>query len=143
MSKKIDTDLLSNQLLIICAFSALPHSMHAILEYSSAIPLKRQKTTYPLLFPFTLCSENVISLWSRLIPAFSATWRRSSSVVHYRAPHLEIYAHSNDTTVQTHCKSPIYKASSMPPPIPFVPIIVLFTGLCAGFIAIPESSLNC
>jgi hypothetical protein len=38
--------------------------------------------THPLLFPFTLCSENVMSLCSRLTPRFCAARRRSSSLVH-------------------------------------------------------------
>jgi hypothetical protein len=39
--------------------------------------------TYPLLFPFTLCSENVISFSCSSIPSSEATLHRSSSVVHW------------------------------------------------------------
>jgi hypothetical protein len=42
------------------------------------------RSTHPLLLPFTLCSDNVISLWSMFTLQFKATWRRSSSVVHWR-----------------------------------------------------------
>src|SRR5882762_3707685 len=43
---------------------------------------RKKNDIYPLLFPLTLCSEYVISLWSMVTSTLSATCRRSSSVVH-------------------------------------------------------------
>ena len=91
------------------------------------------KRTHPLLFPFTLCSEKVMSLWSMLMPRLSATCRRSSSVVHCKRkscaeriypivseiPHTWLEKHKR---VQTHCRSPMYSASWPPPPAPPAPI---------------------
>ena len=53
---------------------------------------KRRQSTYPLLLPLTLCSENVMSLWSMDTPTPMATFRKSSSVVHYTKTISSIYA---------------------------------------------------
>jgi hypothetical protein len=47
-------------------------------------PVRRwERRVYPLDFPFTLCSEKVISLTSCCIPTAAAQRRISSSLVHY------------------------------------------------------------
>lgn len=82
---RIATYLLSNHSFRVVAFAAPWHSMYAILRVISQVrtciyaPVLH---TYPLLLPLTLCSENVISLWSSTTPRVRATCRRSSSVVH-------------------------------------------------------------
>ena len=73
------------------------------------------KNIYPLLFPLTLCSEKVTSLSSMLTPILWATWRRSSSVVHYdkNRENFRIYTTKLWQIRQTHCRSPTYKASRL------------------------------
>lgn len=100
--------------------------------------------TYPLLFPFTLCSENVMSLWLSVIPRPSASWRKSSSVVHCESKRVHRIVSDITRTwlekrgeVQTHCKSPMYTASYWPPPPPAPPLATctfcaLFALGCAG-----------
>ena len=97
-----------------------------------------ERGTHPLLFPFTLCSENVMSLWSILTPRLCATCRRSSSVVHCKKYRREAhtsgrlrctaYMAREKHRVQTHCRSPMYSASCWPlpaglPPAPAAPFI--------------------
>ena len=99
------THLLSNQFLIAAAFSWLPHSIYAILINDQAGRTRSRRIyAHPLLFPLTLCSEKVMYLWSMFTPTLSATWRRSSSVVHYAA--ISVYA-MEASSPHTHCRSPI------------------------------------
>lgn len=74
---------------------------------------------HPLLFPLTLCSENVISLWSIVIPIVKATWRKSSSVVHYQFKNITTFQHTSyqgaNKRTRTHCRSPTYNASWLCP----------------------------
>lgn len=62
--------LSSNHCLSTVAASTVWHSIYAS----------------PLDFPFTLCSEKVISRWSIDTPTFAAARRRSSSFVHCQYP---------------------------------------------------------